>query len=474
MACSVLSTRLALPRHTTVMNLLDVAKQHRKAGRLAEAAASLQQAVMEAPMDPEVWFQGGTLAIKLKEFAFARTLFEMCARMVPTDAQAIYNAGYCAFRLGDPEAALAAYERAAAIDPGFVRAHIARGQLHYILGNPDAGRAAFDIALALPRPDNAGDLELRALVRVVRGEFAEGWADFDESWAKARSQSLESIGAWDGRPSPDMTVCLTVDGGFGDTLLFIRYAAQVRARVGRVVASIEPALVPLLRHVEGIDAILHDASELQPGMRVAGLWTLPRKLGTTRESIPARIPYVPLPDDGPPLPPSDRLRVGIAWFGGKDCAHDFDRSCHDVTQLAPIFDVPGVEWYLLQPGVPSIDVTLPSGAPVAAHPLPPVGHFGDTAYVLRQLDLVITVDTAVANLSAALGIPTWIMIPTIPEFRWPIGADRSPWFPAARLFRRAHTRDWGAVARAIAAQLRARVASGVDPDLPDYRPLRLA
>ncbi|MBK6308445.1 MAG: tetratricopeptide repeat protein [Gemmatimonadetes bacterium] len=150
------------------MNLLDLAKQHRKAGRLAESAATLQQAVMAAPMDPEVWFQGGTLAIKLKEFAFARTLFEMCARLVPTDAQAIYNVGYCSFRLGDPEAALAAYERAVAIDPAFVRAHIARGQLHYILGHPDEGRDAFDVALALPRPANAGDLTACARARHAR------------------------------------------------------------------------------------------------------------------------------------------------------------------------------------------------------------------------------------------------------------------------------------------------------------------
>jgi tetratricopeptide (TPR) repeat protein len=154
------------------MNLLDLAKQHRKAGRLAESAATLQQAVMAAPMDPEVWFQGGTLAIKLKEFAFARTLFEMCARLVPTDAQAIYNVGYCSFRLGDPEAALAAYERAVAIDPGFVRAHIARGQLHYILGHPDEGRDATGVASAVRhfcllfvRTPTGADVESRYLER---------------------------------------------------------------------------------------------------------------------------------------------------------------------------------------------------------------------------------------------------------------------------------------------------------------------
>lgn len=467
------TSTVRFPRHTAVMTLLDLAKQHRKAGRLAEAAATLEQAVREAPMDPELWFQGGTLAIKLKAFDFARSLFEMVSRVNPRDAQAIYNAGYCHFRCGEPEAALAEYERAVATDPGFVRAHIARGQLHYILGHDDAGRQAFDTALALPRPQSPSDLELRALVRVVREEFAEGWREFDESWREARRGSLSSVRVWDGSADPEATVCLTVDGGFGDTLLFIRFARQVRERVGRVVASVEPALAPLLAGVSGIDAVLGDAAEFEPTMQVSGLWTLPRMLGTTRESIPADVPYVPCPDSGPRLVPSRHPRVGLVWFGGPDCAHDFDRSCHDVSRLAPLFTVPGIEWHLLQPGVePSALGPVRGDADV--RPLPAVRHFGDTAFILRQLDLVISVDTAIANLSAALGIPTWILIPTIPEFRWPIGATRSPWYPTARLFRRAHTRDWDSVVRDVTRQLQERVASGSDPDLPAYRRLDLA
>jgi len=456
------------------MSLLELAKKHRKAGRYAEAAETLRQAVAESPMDPELWFQGGTLSIKLKDFAFARTLFEMCARATPDDAQAVYNFGYCSFRLGDPEGALAAYEQAVLIDPGFLRAQIAQGQLLYILGRPRDGEAAFETALSLPRPADPSDLELRSLVRVVRGEFTEGWSEVDESWAKARRQTLAQIGAWDGRVDPNLTVCLTVDGGFGDTLLFIRFARQVRERVGRVVASIEPALAPLLERVDGIDTLLRDASELDPSMRVAGLWTLPRKLGTTAETIPAHVPYLPVADDGPRLGPSPRLRVGIAWYGGRDCAHDFDRSCHDVRRLAPIFDVPGIDWHILQPGEPADALPLPPDRRDSVHPLPRVRHFGDTAFVLRQLDLVITVDTAVANLSAAMGIPTWIMIPTIPEFRWPIGAERSPWYPSARLFRRTHTRDWDTAAADVARQLQIRVSSEYDEDLPGYRRLEFA
>lgn len=452
------------------MTLLDLAREHRRAGRYAEAAQTLQQAVAQSPMDPELWFQGGTLAIKLREFAFARTLFEMVVRFTPGDAHAIYNVGYCSFRLGDPEGALAAYERACMLEPSFVRAHIARGQMLYILGQPDAGRRAFDVVFALPRPSSETDQELRALIRVVRGEFAEGWADFDDSWTSARSESLRSAALWDGAADPDATICLTVDGGFGDTLLFVRYAPLVRARAGRVIAALEPALVPLLRGMPGIDAFVENAAEIPPGTRYAGLWTLPRKVGTTVSSIPASVPYIPLPADGPRLAPTSALRVGIAWAGGKDCAHDFDRSCHDVQQLAPLFRVAGVEWHILQPGVSALGLESTETA-VAVRALPEVRHFGDTGYVLRQLDLVITVDTAVANLSAALGIPTWIFPPTIPEFRWPIDALRSPWYPSARLFRRAHTRDWASVAAAAASALQERLAEGTDRDLPGYRRL---
>lgn len=453
------------------MSLLEIARQHRKAGRLGEAAQVLREAVSQAPMDPELWFQGGTLAIKLKDFAFAKSLFGMVAGMTPGDAEARYNLGYCAFRLGEPEEALAAYEHAVALEPGFLRAHIARGQLLYILGRPDEGRRAFDTALALPRPDRASDLELRSLVRVVRGEFSEGWEEFDTSWRLARRQSLATTETWDGGVDPDGTVCLTVDGGFGDTVLFARFAAQVRERVGRVVASVEPALAPLIEGVSGIDALVHDRSQLPEGTRFTGWWTLPRKLGTTEATIPARTPYLPLPADGPALAPFDGLRIGIAWFGGRDCAHDFDRSCHDVTRIVPILAVPGIEWHILQPGVEPAALDLPSGIRSRMRPMPRVRHFGDTGFILRQLDLVITVDTAVSNLAAALGIPTWIMIPTVPEFRWPIGAERSPWYPRARLFRRAHTRDWDTVAQSVAGALEQRVQAGTDADQPDHRRL---
>ncbi len=455
------------------MTLLDLAREHRRAGRYAEAAQTLQQAVSQSPMDPELWFQGGTLAIKLRQFAFAQTLFEMVVQFTPGDAQAVYNIGYCRFRSGDPEGALASHERACSLDPSFVRAHIARGQMLYILGQPDAGREAFDVALCLACPRSETDQELRALVRVVRGEFAEGWADFDQCWTRARSENLRDTTLWDGQPDPDATVCLTVDGGFGDTLLFVRYAPLVRARVGRVIAALESALVPLLRGMPGIDAFVADTTEIPPRTRFAGLWTLPRKVGTTVSSIPASVPYIPLPSKGPRLAPTPSLRVGIAWAGGKDCAHDFDRSCHDLQLLAPLFRVPGVEWHILQPGVTSLGLDS-TEAPVGVQALPTVRHFGDTGFVLRQLDLVVTVDTAVANLSAALGIPTWIFPPTIPEFRWPIGAQRSPWYPSARLFRRAHTRDWASVASAAAAALRERVAEGVNRDVPGYRRLDLA
>ncbi|HSA56747.1 MAG TPA: tetratricopeptide repeat-containing glycosyltransferase family protein [Gemmatimonadaceae bacterium] len=446
------------------MNHIELAKRHRKEGRLAEAAAALRTAVMQDPMNPECWFQGGSLAIKLGDFAFAKQLFEMCVSVVTSDKEAAYNVGHCSFRLGDPIAAVRSYERALAIDPSFLRARIALGQMLYVVGRHEEASAAFDQALSLPPPASPVDQELRALVRVARGEFVDGWREFDNQWVAARA-ARSPWPIWDGAAAPDATVCLTVDGGFGDTILFARYARQIRARVRRLVAIVQPDLRRLLETLDGLDAVAGSIDDVAGDIVVSGFWTLPRKLRSTPETIPMTVPYLSPPGSGPVLPQTTKLRAGIAWFGGARCAHDFDRSCPDLSHLSALFTVPGVEWYDVQPRT----ARSAEGDRFGIHPLPPVQDFGDTAFVLRQMDLVISVDTAVSNLSAALGVPTWIMVPTIPEFRWPIGASRSPWYPSARLFRRANTWQWTEVGRAIASDLATRVETGVDPDLPEYR-----
>ena len=172
------------------------------------------------------------------------------------------------------------------------------------------------------------------------------------------------------------------------------------------------------------------------------------------------------PESGPVLEKTSGLRVGLCWYGGKACVHDRDRSTPSLSVLKALFQVPGVDWFSLQlegPRTPE-EEQFPLRRP------PRVKDFGDTAHIMSQLDLVISVDTAVANLAAAIGHPTWVMVPTVPEFRWPLGtsstpeyATTTPWYSTARLYRRTHTDEWEGVASRIATDLAALVRARGGP-----------
>ncbi|HEX4934194.1 MAG TPA: hypothetical protein VFV33_13485, partial [Gemmatimonadaceae bacterium] len=156
------------------------------------------------------------------------------------------------------------------------------------------------------------------------------------------------------------------------------------------------------------------------------------------------------------------LRVGIAWSGNRQMGHDADRSPPGLSTFAPLFDVAGVQWQGLTPDAAMQEEERRHGI----SPLPPVRDLADTAAILRQLDLVVTVDSVVANLAPAVGVPTWIFPTTIPEPRWPMGHARSPWFPLVRPFRRARLSAWDAAVQAAARALAERVTRGRDDESP--------
>jgi hypothetical protein len=131
------------------------------------------------------------------------------------------------------------------------------------------------------------------------------------------------------------------------------------------------------------------------------------------------------------------LRIGLAWVGNPDSTYDRDRTLPSHKFLEPLVRTPGISWQSLQLGPRSVEAEA-----LGLEPMPPVSTFADTAFVVSQLDLVITVDTSIGHLCGALGIPTWIMIPSVPEYRWLLDRDDSPWYDSVRLFRRSSTDDW--------------------------------
>jgi tetratricopeptide (TPR) repeat protein len=358
-----------------------------------------------------------------------------------------------------PEAE-AAFQRALALDPADRRA---RAALFTSLIKDKAWDRLYAVWMAMtdldPHPGNGG-FE-KAMVHLVFGELEQGWQLYENRFALARDPVTRMNfpqPLWDGSPFPGRTLLLTWEQGFGDTLMFIRYAALARALGGRVVAQVQAPLLPVLRGCPGVDAWVAPTDPLPPFDLHLPLLSLPRVLQTRLDTIPAPIPYlrVPSPARGTPVRPSEHLKVGLVWAGSQVHKHDFLRTLPP-RALEPLAALPGVAWYSLQVGYQG-DPPWPLQE-LAPH----LKDFGDTARALDKLDLLITVDTAVAHLAGAMARPVWLMLPLMPDWRWLLEGTTTPWYPTFRLFRQTHFNDWNAVVGQITQALADLMASRTTP-----------
>jgi hypothetical protein len=251
--------------------------------------------------------------------------------------------------------------------------------------------------------------------------------------------------------------------GFGDTLQFCRYALAVRARGARVILSVQDPLVRLLRGLDPGIEVIGGAETPQSFDYHCPLMSLPLAVGTTLETIPARTPYLSAAPArtaawSTRLTAVTGLKVGLVWAGDPR-PHDPASSAIDrrrsiaLERLAPLLAEPGVSFFSLQKGSPAGQL---ADIPAELRPLAcmdEAGDFADTAALISNLDLVITVDTAVAHLAGALGKPVWILSRFAGCWRWLLERDDSPWYPTARLFRQAEPGDWGPVIAKVATRL---------------------
>ena len=295
-------------------------------------------------------------------------------------------------------------------------------------------------------------------IRLLRGEYEAGWAGYEHRLALrkfARVRERFDEPRWDGAPLAGQTILLHAEQGFGDTLQFIRYAPLVAARGGAVAVECPPSLASLVGSVEGVARVIEQGAALPPFACQAPLLSLPRILATDMDSIPADIPYL-APPPGPPPPPlveaGEGFRVGIVWAGNPDHADDRNRSC-GLAAFAPLRALGGVRLYGLQVGPRAADLqSLPPGPPVIDLS-PWLSDFAATARAMQALDLIVTVDSAPAHLAGALGRPAWVLLPFVPDWRWLLERDDSPWYPSLRLFRQPTFGDWPAVFERVAASI---------------------
>ncbi|MGE3297459.1 MAG: DUF5672 family protein [Porticoccaceae bacterium] len=384
------------------------------------------------------------------------------------------NLGLCLRAQGRLAAAVVEYRKAVARLPTYAPAWSNLGLDLHKLGQLDAALEAFDRALAL----DANLVQARfsrALVQLAQGDYAAGWAGYEarrlcpEYAAGYRLPAMTGTPRpWQGEPLAGKSLLLMAEQGIGDTLQFIRYAGRLADQGGRIALHVRQAHVAkLLRNVHGVSEVYAGEAAIPAHDYFCHLLSLPRLCGTrSLAAIPADVPYLEAQVDRrahwrqrlDAVPA--RLRVGLSWAGNPANPDDRYRSC-PLQELASLCELPEVAWINLQLGTGREELR---GMPM------PILDWGDeqtdyaeTAALMAELDLIITVDTSIAHAAGALGRPVWVMLQHSADFRWLSDRTDSPWYPSARLFRQPRAGDWSAVA----ADLRAALAAwAVEPSAP--------
>lgn len=407
------------PDYTPALsNLAYVLKECR---RFDESCATFERALALSPRDPVILGSYSVVYMEQGRFEEALALAQRALEADPDAAGALNAMGNCLVELGRADEAVAYYDRVRAVDPR-------------------EPHAAYN----------------RALIHLERGEFEQGWPLFE---ARLRLQVLgcdlrHIDGAlWGGEPLDGRRILVHTEQGIGDSLQFIRYARVLKERgAAEVIVEALPHLCGLLSRAEGVDRVIGRGDPLPPFDVRVYLLSIPGLCGTTHDTIPARVPYLAARRSAATerLQPGGALRVGLVWSGNVIQQRNAIRSA-PLDALAPLFEIPGVELYGLQKGGPERELA-------ALHtPIIDLSdaliELDDTAAVIDELDLVITVCTSMAHLAGGLACPTWVALASVADWRWHRDPDGSAWYPTARLFRQEAAGDWNGVFRRMAAAL---------------------
>jgi protein O-GlcNAc transferase len=393
----------------------------------------------------------------------------------PSNVNPYNRLGDMYFERREYAVALRYYQQALAIDPGHAFSHSHSGVIYLELNQVNLAIHSFQQALATDPTYNHAHFNL-SLALLLKGELRTGFIEYEWRWqcqdipnlvpafSQPLSQSLSqpiSQPLWNGGSFSGRTLLISAEQGFGDIIQFIRYIPLVKAIGGENARILFDCPTPLISLFEGIkDLTLVTSSSFLPKsyLRVS-LLSLPRILGTTIDNIPAAVPYLFVPTDRSQDSSNElsqstthQMRIGVVWAVNGNSSNALKCSC-PLPLFRRLLDRRQAIFYSLQEEIAAEDEQLFDTLTWQIVDLRDrISDFADTAALIAQMDLVITVDTAVAHLAGALGKPVWVMLPFAADWRWMLGREDSPWYPTMRLFRQWHIGDWeGVIERVINA-----------------------
>ncbi|WP_242681720.1 tetratricopeptide repeat protein, partial [Paraburkholderia hospita] len=460
-------------------------------GRASDAEAYLRRTVQIDPTHSDAYNNLGVVLRQLGRPGEAKQAHKKAIATDPEHAGAHINLARLLESLGRVDEAEVAYRRGLCLYPDHAETHNNLGAMLQAQGRmpdaetcyrrslaikPDFPNACFNLGIVLQaqkRYHEAERLYRRALqakpdmlearlnlahLLLATGQFTEGWQVFecryDDGW-KADSVRRPALpfAQWQGEALEGKSIVVWPEQGYGDTLQFCRYFPMLkRLGAAQVTVACQSGMRRLIERMPGVDACIPNDPHVTPPHDYWCLtMSLPHRMGTTLDSIPSSVPYLSVPPDCQSrwkgrLP--EGPKVGLVWAGdprpNQPSANEVDgRRSLDARAYLPLLRVPGITFISLQKGTttqPQIDTLPPELRPF--DPMHEVQDFADTAAIIKQLDLVITVDTSIAHLAGALNKPTWILSRYDGCWRWLHDRDDTPWYPRTRLFHQTQPGDW--------------------------------
>ena len=430
-------------------------------GRAAELYAHRLQ------MEPDNAVVCSNLGVVYKELGNLKAAADLQRRALllnPEMAAAHNNLGVVLARQGDSAGALSCYRRAVALKPDYARALCNIGVQLSNCGDL-AGAADYYQRALKCYPEFATARFQLGIVHLLQGNFSVGWEEYESRWDTkqlhpAKRKFPQPL--WQGEPLDGARILLHAEQGLGDTMQFVRYVPLVAARGGQVILEVRAELRRLLEGTAGALEMVTRGQALPDFAWHCPLLSLPRAFQTGLQNVPADVPYLkadPVAADAWAQRLAHQgLRIGLVWGGAATHPYEQYRSI-PLAQLAPLTQVAGVTFYSLQKG-PATRQLKDMRAAVKLIDLDPMqADFTDTAAIIANLDLVISIDTSVAHLAGAMGKPVWVLLHHVPDWRWLLDREDSPWYPTARLFRQSRLGEWQDVVDRLGQELRILVSN---------------
>ena len=432
-------------------------------GQLDEAIMYHQRAIELRPNFPEAYNNLGFALHDKGKLEETIRCYQKALKLNPHYPEAYNNLGLAFQDNKQLDEALSCYRKAIEIDQDFAEAYNNIGQCLYLQqGKVDDAMTYFDKAIQID-PDCAVAHWNKSLALLVSGNFKEGLKEFEWRWKLRKHYPYNFVQPlWDGSEITGLTILLHADGVFGDTIQYIRYAPLIAHRGVNVIVECHKELKSLLKNVKGVQEVIARGEPLIHFDVHCPIMSLPLAFDTILETIPSDVPYITV---DPALVmkwhekirhDNSKLKVGLVWKGSDREERLRYRSC-TLEQFSPLARLEGITFYSLQKGEAAQQAKNPPDGMKLLDYTEEITDFSDTAALMENLDLIISVDTAAAHLAGAIGMPVWTLLPFAVDNRWLLNREDTPWYPTMRLFRQPSLGDQESVINNVLIELQKKV-----------------